>query len=866
MDSTLDKYSPLPGDTIDAKLEEGEFVLNRNAVDALGVENLKEFNDEVEPRFMSAGGEARRRKAEDDRIVAQGKKLAMIDQAKAMQAPLQLRKINVEPKIEKVARRDEHVGWQPPTQKQSLNHMQRLVHSTRLKQDPEYASKFNQHSELDIKRDNKIPIDLQKVEVPMGDQFNADEFNNMMSATKTLNDFFVRQGMDDSQGRTPMDADYGQIKGIDPKNWKMPTNRMLTPAEQLMAQMNQKRNKDYNTHIDEDNPAIAQVYKDNPLMEAERLDRRDNLQQWSDDRTQKLKDDIALEYSPNALHNWDTDGIGGSKADAMKRQADRELAQEQSQEIAMMNPGSQPAYYTKDGQRMDKREDYIKYRQGERAKEVARQADLMMSKDGQLRGGSKKAEAKWQKDQDDKMMTLVKSSFPKGTKPKGLAALRAKARDFSEGWARGKHGTLDDKYDYQTGGKVLHYNLGDLVKQGQETWGDITGAVSGGANAIADAARERYGGGFRKERNLAAERYLGELDDIGGEKFADMDREQQVAMSKELRETGGVEHIMTDQEKGQMWGEGLQEVKEQLGKDVKALPGLAVKGALGTGAAALGAGAIGAKKLYEGGKQLYKEGFDKDVEGGLLKDAAHHLNKGEAEKYADVWSGQEKGSMMQRGRKGLGMLGMMLKDASKAQGFEGADWAGSGLGFKGAPGGKKVAKEQVDAEKKSSGNEQELNMDIIEGKTKPTSEIIEESDYNPENAKLQPVESQVTTSVDADGNPTTIDTGSGVIQDINTGTISAASSTSGGNTNILNDPNVQISDNVPDWLNQMTGAPSSEPGHGDGSGVLAPEHNPYMAEDKPFYDPMTGEFNMGGNQRGGPVTLEGFIQQSWRNM
>ena len=46
MDSTLDKYSPLPGDTIDAKLEEGEFVLNRNAVDALGVENLKEFNDD----------------------------------------------------------------------------------------------------------------------------------------------------------------------------------------------------------------------------------------------------------------------------------------------------------------------------------------------------------------------------------------------------------------------------------------------------------------------------------------------------------------------------------------------------------------------------------------------------------------------------------------------------------------------------------------------------------------------------------------------------------------------------------------------------------------------------------------------------
>ena len=863
----MDKYSPFPGDNIDAKLEEGEFVLNRNAVDAIGVENLKEFNDEVEPRFMSAGGEARRRKAEDDRIVAQGKKLAMIDQAKAMQKPLQLRNISASmPEITKVSQPDEHVGWIPNTDKQNLSHMQRLVHPTRMKQDPEYASKFNQHSDLDIKRDNKIPIDLQKVEVPMGDQFNADEFNSMMSATKTLNDFFVRQGMDDSQGRTPMDADYGQIKGIDPKNWQMPKNRQLTQAEQLMAQMNQKRNKDYNTHIDEDNPAIAQVYKDNPLMEAERQNRGDNLQKWSDDRTQKIKDDVALEYSPNALYNWDTDGIGGSKADAMKRQADRELAQEQSQEIAMMNPGSQPAYYTKDGQRMDKREDYIKYRQGERAVEVARQADLMMSKDGQLRGGSKKAEAKWQKAQDDKMMTLVNGSFPKGTKPTGLAALRAKARDFSEGWARGKHGTLDDKYDYQTGGTVKHYSIGDLVKQGQETWGNLTQTVGNSASAIADAARERYGGGFRKERNLAGERYLGETL----EGFGDMDRDQQVAMSKELRDTGGVKHIMTDQEKSQMWGEGLQEAGSQIGEDVvgaiKATPGLAAKGVVGAGAATLGAGVLGAKKLYEGGKQVWNEGFDKDVEGGLLKDAAHHLNKGEAEKYADVWSGQEKGSMMQRGRKGIGMLGMMLKDASKAQGFEGADWGASGLGFKGAPGSKKVAKDKVDEKQEVTGDEQKLNMDIIEGKTKPTEEIIEESDYNPENAVLKPVESQVATSVDEDGNPTTVDTGSGVIQDINTGTIDAESSSSGGNTNILNDPNVQINDTVPDWLNQMTPGASNEPGQGQGAGVLAPEHNPYMVEDKPFYDPLTGQFNTGGNQRGGPVTLEGFIQQSWRNM
>ena len=46
-----DKYSPLPGDTVDAKLEPGEYVLNRNAVNAIGKDKLDKINNEVEPRF-----------------------------------------------------------------------------------------------------------------------------------------------------------------------------------------------------------------------------------------------------------------------------------------------------------------------------------------------------------------------------------------------------------------------------------------------------------------------------------------------------------------------------------------------------------------------------------------------------------------------------------------------------------------------------------------------------------------------------------------------------------------------------------------------------------------------------------------------
>ena len=45
------KYSPYPGDQIDAKLEPGEYVLNRNAVNEVGKENLDNLNNNQAPRF-----------------------------------------------------------------------------------------------------------------------------------------------------------------------------------------------------------------------------------------------------------------------------------------------------------------------------------------------------------------------------------------------------------------------------------------------------------------------------------------------------------------------------------------------------------------------------------------------------------------------------------------------------------------------------------------------------------------------------------------------------------------------------------------------------------------------------------------------
>ena len=50
------KYSPYPGDTIPAVLEDGEYVLNRNAVKAIGKDKLDRINHVEEPRFAQNGG------------------------------------------------------------------------------------------------------------------------------------------------------------------------------------------------------------------------------------------------------------------------------------------------------------------------------------------------------------------------------------------------------------------------------------------------------------------------------------------------------------------------------------------------------------------------------------------------------------------------------------------------------------------------------------------------------------------------------------------------------------------------------------------------------------------------------------------
>ncbi len=842
------KYSPYPGDVVDAKLEPGEYVLNRNAVDAIGEDKLNKLNNEIAPRFQEGGmnfgpfksekayksnKRMQKKKAKNDRQIAKLRAMRLKQMEKARGPSPELRRKNPE-------------QFNPQSVKQGdageAPSIGEITNYARMRADSVHRDKMNSsiQSPSTIRNATTTPIDLQKVEVPMGDQFNSDEFNNMLGTAKVMNDYMIKQGMTDSQGRSPFNEDYGQIKGIDPKTFKMPTDRMLTPAEQLMTRMNMPRNQKMNTYIDENNPEVEQIYKDNPLMEAERLNKRQNLQEWSDDRTQNIKDEVALEYSPQALYNHDNDGIGGSKADAMKRQADRELMREQAKDIEMQNTGMGSERFKpinpKTGKPFETMEQYHSRMQ-------------------EMIANQKKPAPLDIKDTSKPMKPIRRVANNKVIGEK--RGIRNFLSDFAQGSNMSRYKTSGDKYRYQMGGEVgpdgrRRYALGALVApllaKGQAMFGagqvaaanQVAGAKSGMSNLLS-AAKERYGGGFNEANNMISERFMSENN-------ADWDsksREEQQGLAKPLASMGykqGVGSIATDQEKTQRLGMGLTEGATQIGKDAVSLGKGAVKTGLGAGAVALGGTALGAKALYDGGKSLLKEGFNKDNEGGLLADAGEALNRGKADNYSDVWSGKEKGSLLQRGRKGLGGLGMMLQDASQAQGFQGADWGGSGIGkAQNAKAAQKEATKLTDIktedEYDSSGEREQAYKDNL------VSEMDIEEGFDPTQLQAEMDNMFDDEFSGADGeatgaNPIGPDGMATVTNQAGFGDNQAIPSNAVAPGFKINPSDSDMERGIKETLNFQ------------GAGQAKRQSNGQV-----LYQ-----------QQGGPVTLEGFIQQSWRNM
>lgn len=852
------KYSPFPGDVVDAKLEPGEYVLNRNAVDAIGEDKLNKLNNEIAPRFQEGGlnfGPFKNEKAYKSNKRMQKKK-AKNDSEIARLRAMRLKQMDkARGPSPELRRQDEHFTelYKTPSVKQgdvgeaqsagSINNYARMI------ADPNHRNMMNSKMSgpSNIRRRETTPIDLQKVEVPMGDQFNSDEFNGMLGTAKIMNDYMIDQGMTDSQGRSPFNEDYGQMKGLDPKNWEQPEGKLLSPAEQLMARMNMPRNKSGNIYIDEETSQVEQIYKDNPLMKLESIKRAGNLQNLSDERREAGDRELALEYSPNALHNADNDGIGGSKADYMERQADRELLAEQNRDIEMMNPGGSPKkpINPETGKPFETMEQYHSRMQ-------------------EMIANQKKPAPLEMKDTSVPMDSIERVST--NEIPKQKRGIRNFLSDFAQGSNMSRQKTSGDRYRYQMGGEVgpdgkRRYALGALVApllaKGTAMFGagqaaaanQVAGAKSGMANLLS-AAKERYGGGFNEANNMIAERYMSGKNSDGSNRsgevaWDDMSTGDKQSMAKDLSSNSkGLMNLATDQEKTQRLGMGLTEGATQIGKDAVSVGKGVVGAGLGAGAVALGGTALGAKAVYDGGKTLLKEGFNKDNEGGLLADAGEALNRGKADNYNDVWSGKEKGSLMQRGRKGLGGLGMLLQDASMAQGFQGADWSGSGIGrnqsAKAAQKeGKKLTDIEVDVEGAyTSDVEQERKDNLIKEMD------IEESPFDQKqlDAEMNNMfndefggeegEALGDNPIKADGMSTvTNQNGFKLPQPI------PSSAVVPGRKSNPTDSNVEIGIN--ETLNFQ------------GAG---------MAET----DPTTGRTFY--NQQGGPITLEGFIQQSWRNM
>ncbi len=207
----MNKYSPYPGDIIDAKLEPGEYVLNRNAVRKIGKKKLNKLNNQIAPRFkkqyMSAGGEARARRAEDERILSQARNLVKSDNLKARVKPLALRRSQMSgPQMVSANSVPSSNGVLP----QNINS---ILHKARMAGDSEYAGAMNSNRQSQLQagiRKGNQAIDLQAIEtVPMDTSFNVDDFTAMVGVHSTMNRSKMGQSMSDGQGRSIWHEDYG---------------------------------------------------------------------------------------------------------------------------------------------------------------------------------------------------------------------------------------------------------------------------------------------------------------------------------------------------------------------------------------------------------------------------------------------------------------------------------------------------------------------------------------------------------------------------------------------------------------------------------------------------------------------------------
>ena len=162
------KYNPYPGDIIPARLEPGEFVLNRNAVKAIGKEKLKQVNDEQYPRFATGGEVALRRPARQTNreleYVGNMSRGAYDNAITANRTPASGNRI--------------HTTDEGYNQWLSGNYSQKSPMA--IEHQAKMNAKISGPTEI-RKPENQTYIDLHAIkEIPTNPEFNIDEWNGMI--------------------------------------------------------------------------------------------------------------------------------------------------------------------------------------------------------------------------------------------------------------------------------------------------------------------------------------------------------------------------------------------------------------------------------------------------------------------------------------------------------------------------------------------------------------------------------------------------------------------------------------------------------------------------------------------------------------
>jgi hypothetical protein len=600
------KYSPYPGDIVDAKLEPGEYVLNRNAVKAIGKENLNMLNHEVAPRFAEGGSVDKEREAWEK----------------------------------------EHYKKLSPARKE-------IWRDTGIRGKNYREMKWLNHKAKELKANTNqtvTPIDLQKIEIHdvPGDEFNVDDFNKMVGNFSTIaksgyneanrmrmeDASIVAQGKqmyEDDLARNKASAEFddGILPGIDLKNWKGPQSPFrATEAEQYAYQLQKDPRM---LGFDLNKKQRSRIEKANPYLKAERLKGAEKLRsQYGSTASQmKAEDELAMDKI-RAKIKGDLDS--------------KQLLEEQNKAIAMMNPSGAPSKpQMLPGIPYETMENYI-----------ARMEALDKKPKKQLAMKDIKSEL-------DKMKVSKVASTPEPeagkTHRKSLrSGLGDALRNFRGGYEKGRSRdyTINPEL-YAQGGTYVTGDYPELDAKMAELEQEISGLPQDAAPAVDN----------RPPAVTMAKRWTPKDFRIQAPQSAFSLNNPRRNIQKPI--PGAYGNMFSNDMVEQYLGEGDWMTNKEWDADEASDYHRFDKGVLDE-ASKTGMGKLG---YWFGGKGAtladlkYKaDTLQSKSDAITYDDLKNYVHKGEAENYEDVLRGKEKGSLWQRGGKGLGMLSSLLTYAS----------------------------------------------------------------------------------------------------------------------------------------------------------------------------------------------------------